>query len=104
MIRWSSWLKNFPICSFSASDTGIDTSKSLILVSVKVGTAPPILAEFTCIIIVFVTSIAAKNSAFKLLVRITTTCGFNVASSESPVTKALLPSVEPVFTKRISPL
>ena len=36
--------------------------------------------------------------------RITTICGLIDASSLSPVTKALFPSVDPVFTKRISPL
>ena len=36
--------------------------------------------------------------------RTTTICGLIDASSLSPVTKALFPSVDPVFTKRISPL
>ena len=36
--------------------------------------------------------------------RITTICGLIDASSLSPATKALFPSVDPVFTKRISPL
>ena len=35
---------------------------------------------------------------------ITTICGLIDASSLSPATKALFPSVDPVFTKRISPL
>ena len=36
--------------------------------------------------------------------RTTTICGLIDASSLSPVTKALFPSVDPVYTKRISPL
>ena len=79
-------------------------SKSLIFVSVRVGTAPPIFDAVTCAEIFSVIKTEDKNSSSPDGVLITTTCGFSVASSESPDIKALFPRVEPVLTNKISPL
>ena len=73
-------------------------------VSVIVGTAPPIFTAVTCFLMPSVIRTFDMKVSLSFSTRITTICGLIDASSLSPVTKALFPSVEPVFTKRISPL
>ncbi len=71
---------------------------------VIVGTAPPIFTAATCFIMPCVIRTFHMNISESFSTRTTTICGLIDASSLSPVTKALFPSVDPVFTKRISPL